>query len=180
MTVVASPAETAAERWEVYRFRHERGVRPLDTLLPDARLVDGAIQDRLDPLAILIVARHAFGRQIVGAARISLAHEGLAMYPTLYGFNRDPAHGQGVSVTSGWVTTWEMRGREVPLALARGVYEVLRRERILYDYLDCSTTERAFFESLGYECRGVVQNPVRGDTHLMRLTVPGATRELAG
>jgi hypothetical protein len=171
-TVVVQPAATAAARLEVFRFRYERGVRPTDTLLPGAQLVDGMVQDRLDPLAILIVARHAVSQVVLGAARINLAHEGLADYPQLYGFTERDTFSPGMSVTSGWVTAWDLRGLEVPLALARGVYDVLRRERIVHDYLDCSTVERPFFERLGYHFLRLVRNPVRGETHLMRLAVP--------
>ncbi len=170
--LVVAPAATAACRAEVFRFRHERGVRPTETLLPGAKMSGGGLLDEMDALAILITAREAAAGRLVGAVRVNLAHEGLGPYAQMYQLrDMEPIEKRMTSVTSGWVTAWDMLGLEVPLALARGLYSVFQREKIVYDYLDCADGERRFFERLGYRPLRRVRNPVRGETQLMRLAV---------
>lgn len=171
--LVVGPASTVGCRVEVFRFRHERGVRPAETLLPTARMSGGGLVDELDPLAIIVTAREAFTGLLVGAARINLAHEGLGPYAAMYGLeDLEPAECTSTSVTSGWVVAWDMLGAEVPTALARAAFTVFKRENIACDYLDCADAERAFFERIGYRPVRRIRNPVRGETHLMRLAVP--------
>lgn len=170
--LVVAPAATAACRAEVFRFRHERGVRPTETLLPGVKMSGGGLLDEMDALAILITAREAAAGQLVGAVRVNLAHEGLGPYAQMYQLrDLEPGERRITSVTSGWVTAWDMLGLEVPLALARGLFSVFQREKIAYDYLDCADGERRFFERLGYRPLRRVRNPVRGETQLMRLAV---------
>lgn len=170
--IVVQPAATVEARAEVFRFRHDRGVRPSETLLPGARVSGGALRDALDPLAILLTARDRVSGILLGAVRVNFAHEGLDHYPALYAFGTlEPGACVNATVTSGWVVAWDALGLEVPLALSRGVYDLLRRERVRYDYLDCTPAEQPFFESLGYRGLHTVHNPNRGVTRLMRLEV---------
>jgi hypothetical protein len=171
-------ADTMAAREAAYRFRHSRGVRPRDTLLPEARLIQGGLCDDLDPLAALITVTDRRSQELVGTVRTNFVGEGpLFLYAELYGVAELP-HGVHFrsTVTSGWVVAWEMRGLDVPTALAQGVYELLRRERVSFDFLDCRDTERPFFERLGYQRLRTLQHPLRGETHLMMLDVRDAAR----
>jgi hypothetical protein len=171
-------ADTMHAREAAYRFRHERGVRPRDTLLPDARLVQGGLCDDLDPLAALITVTDSRSQELVGSVRTNFVDEGpLFLYAELYGVT-DLPHGAHFrsTVTSGWVVAWEMRGLAVPTALAGGVYDLIRRERVSFDFLDCRDTERPFFERLGYQRLRTLQHPTRGETHLMMLDVRDAER----
>jgi hypothetical protein len=173
LSLVVEAAATVEARVEVYRFRHAHGVRPRDTLLCGVRLLDGVLVDDLDPLAVVVLVREAVSRRIVGTVRTNFAREGgLGCYPDLYAVAaREPALWHSSSVTSGWTISWEAWGGEVPLLLARGLYQIQRSERILCDFLDCTEPELEFFERLGYRRLQSIRNPVRGETHLMRLDV---------
>lgn len=176
--LVVGLADTLEAREAAYRFRLTRGVRPRDTLLPEARLVDGGLRDDLDPLAALITVTDRRSDELVGTVRTNFVGEGpLFLYGELYGVADLPhtTHFRS-TVTSGWVVAWEMRGLDVPTALARGVYELLLRERVGFDFLDCRDTERPFFERLGYQRLRTLRHPLRGETHLMVLDVRDATR----
>src|SRR5690606_10078471 len=121
--LVVGLADTVEAREATYRFRLERGVRPRDTLLPDAQILRGGLRDDLDPLAALVVARDARSGMIVGTVRTNFVHEGaIPLYTQLYGlFDRPEGELFRSTVTSGWTTAWDVRGEHVPLALAQGV-----------------------------------------------------------
>lgn len=171
-------ADTLEAREEVYRFRCERGVRPRDTLLPDARIINGGLRDELDPLAALLKVTDARSCDLVGTVRTNFVGEGpLFLYSQLYGLGEMPAGLQGTSaVTSGWIVAWEMRNLAVPVALAQGVRDLLHRERVRFDFLDCRDVERPFFERCGYQWLRSVSHPTRGRTHLMMLDVRDEVR----
>lgn len=171
-------ADTVEAREALYRFRVERGVRPRDTLLPDARVVHGGLRDDLDPLAALLHVTDARSGDVVGTARTNFVGEGpLFLYSELYGLDELPQGRHFAStVTSGWTVAWEVRSLAVPAALARGVWELLCRERISFDFLDCRDTERAFFERCGYQRLRTITHPTRGETHLMMLDVRDGSR----
>lgn len=171
-------ADTLESREEVYRFRLERGFRPADTLLPDARIVDGGLRDELDPLAALLRVTDARSGEVVGTARTNFVHEGpMFLYSELYGIGDLPLGSHFTSsVTSGWTIAWEMRTLAVPTALARGVWELLCRQRVSFDFLDCLDVERPFFERCGYQRLRTIKHPTRGDTNLMMLDVRDASR----
>lgn len=171
-------ADTPESREEVYRFRLERGIRPRDTLLPDARMVDGGLRDELDPLAALLRVTDVRSGDVVGTARTNFVHEGpMFLYAELYGVGDLPLGSHFSStVTSGWTIAWEMRSLAVPAALARGVWELLRRQRVSFDFLDCRDAERPFFERCGYQRLRTIHHPTRGQTNLMMLDVRDASR----
>jgi hypothetical protein len=176
--LVVGIADTCEAREELYRFRVERGIRPRDTLLPDARLIDGGLRDDLDPLAALLRVVDTRSGEVVGTARTNFVGEGpLFLYSELYGLADMPLGRYFAStVTSGWTVAWEMRSLAVPTALARGVWELLSRERVSFDFLDCRDAERPFFERCGYQRLRTIAHPTRGHTHLMMLDVRDASR----
>src|SRR5690606_33762873 len=97
-------------------------------------------------------------------------------YTQLYGLLDRPAGELFRStITSGWTTAWDVRGEEVPLALAQGVADGVLRERVGFDFLDCLDVERPFFERLGYRRLRMIPHPSRGETHLMMLDVRDCT-----
>jgi hypothetical protein len=162
-------ADTKDAREAVYRFRLDRGVRPRETLLPDARLVEDGLCDELDPLAALITVRDPVSLELLGCVRTNFVGEGpLFLYADLYGVHDLPQSQHfRCTVTSGWVVAWEMRGLDVHAALARGVHDLLRQERVGFDFLDCRDVERPFFEQMGYQRLRALRHPTRGETHLM-------------